>query len=366
MGMIPIFWRYALISYGKIFSLSVASIVSILIVSRFKEIAHFAVLCANLPKTALFALCQIPFILPMAIPLSSLIASFFLIQKMSRSYETTALRAAGFSLLQIIAPLLLLSGFLALCNFTLSAKITPFCAQKSLSILYQEAAPNPLLLLQRRKPIKLHNTHLQIQEEAGQIVDFLLVAHNHSSNRLEFVSAKELDIEQELLVGEKVAVVSRSVGQDAEPTLLIENQAHMTMPASFVSDFLLKRPPKITVHGLDFPRLLQQAQHGGRKGAAALTELFRRSSLSLSVFTFTLLGAAFGFEFSRAPGRRNTVYTLVLALLLLSSYFLGKGLRDHAILSAGSFLLPHCLVWIIATYRLYRMAHGERERRFFP
>ncbi len=78
--MFPILWRYLLRSYFKIFFLCLFSFVALLIVSRFKEIAKCAALSGSGSKAALFILYQIPFIIPLALPISSLCSSFLLVQ----------------------------------------------------------------------------------------------------------------------------------------------------------------------------------------------------------------------------------------------------------------------------------------------
>jgi len=358
--MIPVFWRYAISSYLKIFSLSVGSIVSILIVSRFKDIAHFAALSADWPKTALFTSYQIPFILPMAIPISALFASFLLVQKMSRSHELAALRSAGFSLRQILMPILLTGGFLTLANFFLCAEITPICQLESIKILHQEASPNPLVLLQRRKLMKLKTTYVQLKEKEGQIVDLVLIAHTGSHPRLELIASDLLRLEEDQLIGEGTAIVSHpsSEGFDFDP-LLIENLSTLSMQAPLLSEFLTKRSHKTTIRALDFRMLLQAGKKPGKKGRVALVELLRRCSLSLAVLTFTFLGCAFGMETGKKQSKSGSLYALSLALLLLSSYFLGKGLRFHATVSALAFLLPHALSWVCSVWRLKCVSRGS-------
>ncbi len=57
-----------------------------------------------------FALYESP-IFPIALPLSCLIASLLLIQRLSSSHELTALRASGFSLFDILTPILITAAF---------------------------------------------------------------------------------------------------------------------------------------------------------------------------------------------------------------------------------------------------------------
>ncbi len=381
--MIPVLWRYAIRNYLKIFTLSVGSIVLVLIVSRFKEIAHFAVLSADWPKTVLFTLYQIPFILPMALPLSALLASFLLLQKMSRFHEIAALRAAGFGLRHILAPLMFLGGLLSLLNFSLSAQIAPHCIRESLKILYQDAPPNPLVLLQRRKLLKHKNIYIQLQEKEDRVTDLLLIARNGSNHRLELISAGCLQMEDHQLIGKKMALVSHLHGTRSSlvnsealknlpnltacritsdslefDPLFIENQTTMSMAATALSAFLTKSPPKTTIRSLDFRMLPRAYNHDKKKAKAAFSELLRRCSLSLAVFSFTFLGCAFGFESEKSHSKKGLYIMLFLALLLLSSYFLGKGLRSNSILAAVSIFFPHFVIWFASLTRLRRIAKG--------
>ena len=159
----PILWRYALHSYFRVFSLSICTFIAVLIISRFKDIARFTALTGDFSKTVLFILYHIPTILPIAIPLSALIASMILFQSFSRSLELIALRASGLSLPRIIAPLLALSIVLSFVNFLICAEIAPHCRREGKTLLYHETSENPLLLLQRQKLVKMKNTLIDME-----------------------------------------------------------------------------------------------------------------------------------------------------------------------------------------------------------
>src|SRR5579872_4338640 len=113
----PILWRYALQSYLRVFSLSISTFIAVLIVARFKEIARFTALSGDWLKTGLYIVYQIPAILPIAIPISALIASLLLFQRLSRTFELTALRASGLSFRSILSPILFCSLLLTFFNF---------------------------------------------------------------------------------------------------------------------------------------------------------------------------------------------------------------------------------------------------------
>jgi lipopolysaccharide export system permease protein len=359
--MIPILWRYTIRAYLKIFLLSVGTFVSVLMVSRFKEVARFAALSSNGGKTALFAVYQIPFILPMAIPLSALIASLLLFQQLSRTNELTALRSLGFPFKNILTPLLLLSSFLALLNFSIAAELAPYCRRESKMLLYRETSGNPLLLLQRQNLIKMKNAYIRIKtkENGTRAHDFTLITYNENNQRLNLMSAKKLKIQGDELLGEDVAIVSyiHSNPGNYDP-LIIENQGFLSTDAPLLSAALKKNRPRIDSSSLGLRMLRHRLQEKSKLMKSASIEIFRRLSLSLSVFSFTFLGCAFGIELGRSPKKRTLLYALILAFLILSSYFLGKSFKKELFLAAIVFPLPHLVAIVASILRLFRLSRG--------
>ena len=105
--------------------------ISTLLVLRFQEIARFATSGASIKSVALFTLLQIPYILPIAIPVSCLIAALLLFQSLSLGQELTALRTSGFGLKAIATPILFAGFFLTLVNFTVTSEMAPRCRGQS-------------------------------------------------------------------------------------------------------------------------------------------------------------------------------------------------------------------------------------------
>lgn len=359
-GMIPILWRCTISAYLKLFSLSVSAFISILLVARFKEAARFAALSSDWGKAALFTVYQIPFILPIAIPLSALIASLLLFQRMSKNHELTAFRAAGISCQKIIAPLGFAAFGVSLLTFSICAEVSPYCRRESKALFYRESSANPLLLLQRQQLIKIKDAYLQlkVEEEGKRANDFLLIAHNESHDRLSLLTAQKLKIEGEELIGEQVAIVSHLANLNGFDTLLIENQALMSTDAPLLSNALKKSRPHLDVGCLNLRMLRLRAAEGGIKSKGAIAELFRRTSLSFAVFSLTFVGAIFGIEQGRSPSKRGLLYALLLALTVLMSYFLGKELKTDPILAAFAYFAPHLLIALSCLHRLGRINKG--------
>ncbi len=362
--MIPILWRYLLQSYFKVFFLVLCTFVSVLIVSRFKEIARFAALCGDWLEVGLFTLYQIPFILPLAIPIAALIAALLLFQRLSRTYELAALRTSGMSFRFLLCPLLLAAVLLSLVHFSICAGIAPYCGRESKAILYRETSANPLLLLQRQSLVKIKHAYLNmaVKKEGKIASDVLLITHNESNRRLSLFSASELRISGETLLGSKIAILShlRSETEECFDPLLIENQMHMSTSAPVLSAALKKNRPRVDPNGLSLKMLYLRSLEPGKHARAARVEILRRCSLSLSVFTFTLLGCAFGVQESRTPSKKGLFIAFLLAVMVLMSYLGLKELKTHPPLVLSAAFFPHFLIVFLSLYRLMSLARGIR------
>ncbi|HEY4831929.1 MAG TPA: LptF/LptG family permease, partial [Waddliaceae bacterium] len=119
----PIFWWYLLKNYLNVLLLSLFSFVAILLISRLEEIAQFAAMGAKFSYLIIFTLYQIPYILPIAIPISCLISAMILFQRLSSTHEFTALRSCGIALSRIITPILLASLFLSVGCFYITSEM---------------------------------------------------------------------------------------------------------------------------------------------------------------------------------------------------------------------------------------------------
>ncbi len=103
----PTLWRYLILQYLKVLTLSVIAFVIVLLTLRLDEIAHFATLGAEGYFILLFTLFQIPYILPIALSYFSFNLLSYLNRSLSSRQELTAIRASGFSFKEIFSPILL-------------------------------------------------------------------------------------------------------------------------------------------------------------------------------------------------------------------------------------------------------------------
>ncbi len=361
--IVPILWRYLWRSYFQTFFLCVGSFVGILIVLRLQEIARFATSGAGSSTTLYFTLLQIPYILPIAVPISCLIATLLLFQRLSSTHELTALRACGWGLRAITQPLLYAGTLLSLCNFALASELAPLCKSLSKQLVFDIVSSNPLFLLQRDSLVKLKNAYYNIGtlKDNTHAEDVFFAINNTSTSRLSLVCAKQLHIDQDLLVGTHVTLISNvdpkrtSSGFDH---LIIENQTEMQTRSAELSQFLqtvdwTTNSEYLSLSGI---RAHAIAKRGITKGGQI--ELAKRLSLGLSPFTFTVLGLGFGIQIGRISSRGKLLAAVLLAALFLSCFIAAKSFHTSALVASLVFLLPHPLLLFLSYRALKRTQRG--------
>jgi len=295
----------------------------------------------------------------MAIPISALIASLLLFRGLSRTHELTAFRASGLNFSQLLSPLLFISVCLSILNFSICAEVAPFCRRESRALLYRETSQNPLLLLQRQQLINFKDAYInmKVKKDSTTAKDLILIVHNESSPRLSLFAARRLQIEGQELKGGDAALISHLPESEngGFDTLVIENQSLMSTSAPALSNAMKKNRPRLEKGALGLKMLRLKSLEGKKAAQASQVEIMRRVSLAVSVFTFTFLGCSFGIEQGRNPSRKNLIGALVLTLIALMSYLLGKELKNFALYA---FFLPHVLILFAGILRLRKMAKG--------
>jgi len=364
----PILWRYLLRNYLQVLALCVGSFIAILLVMRFHEIARFASSGTSFIATILFTLFQIPYILPIAIPVSGLIAAMLLFQRMSHTHELTALRACGLGLTKISYPLILTAVLLTIINATIAFEVAPRCRGLSKKLIYEATAENPLFLFQKDSLVKLKRAYIDIgQFSSGEAAeDLVLVLQNQSNQRLALMTAKHLYLDGEMLNGDQVTLIS-SIDPKFEngfDHLVIENQTSMFTKSADLTQYRQKKDWRASYDYLTLRKiLLKESMEKEPHRLLALSdpaimEISRRLSVTLAAFTFTLIGIAFGMEISRSHTKRGLIWAISLGSFYLICFVIAKSFKDNSILSLALFLLPHPLIALLTLRSFKRIKEG--------
>ena len=348
----PTIWRFLLKEYLKVLTLCSLAFIALLILMRLEEIAQFAALGANNRHIWRFILYQLPYIIPIALPISALISSLLLMRRLSLSNELTALRSAGFGLRHILCPILLMSTFLALANFVVASELSTHAHLMKRLLRKELKSLNPLILLQSERLAHLRGVYAQTfgPGKAGESAsDVLICLYNHHHDCLSLITAKELRSNNESLVGRDVTIVTPlAVNGDEFDHLLIENSASLTLPKPDLTQLLGNSGVKVENDHLQLAHLIAKSGqiraslgHVDEKGRRHLhhalaniySEISRRLSVALAVFTFTLLGLTYGIQVSRLSSYLTIAYVIALAAFYIACFFIAKQLDHRFVIS---------------------------------
>lgn len=351
---------------------------------RLDEIAHFIALGAPFSYVLLFTFYQIPYILPIAIPISCLIASFILIQRLSSTHELTALRACGFALKDILTPILLIAAFLTLVNFWLASELATRSHLTTSQLKSELRSINPLLLLHNKHLMRLKGIYFEAlgASRVGEFTsDVVLAVPNSSRQRLNLLVAKNLKASPSIFIGQNVTLLSASPGSKKEDfdSLLIENIEESTTEIADFSKLLQNKTWTVNSDYLKISLLLVriQEQRQALRSARAnlefdrhqvkqlksqlnrsLSDIIRRFSIAFAVFSFTFMGASFGVTIGRRKKNKSLYLAIGLTMIYLIAFFAAKGADYNWTSAAALYMTPHFLIILAALNILKRATKG--------
>lgn len=360
----PTLWRFLLKSYFKVFLLCMASFITALFVMRFKDIAEFAALGSSAGSVFLFSLYQLPYVLPLAIPVSCVIASMLLFRNLSHHHELTALRAAGIGIRSLLVPLMLSALLLSAFNFAIVAELGPRCRLWAKELTFEITSNNPFYIFKKITEGKLTNAYIEIRALRGgkKAKEVLLILNNRAHQRLGIMTADELSIEGETLFGKKITLISSvdSTFPEGFDHLVIENQDSMSTPATTLSQLLHGATWHLRPEYLPFRDLLIRLaiSHKSFWSNTHSLEVARRLSLALTPLIFTFLGAAFGMKIGRGQTRRSLLWTAALTTLYLSAFIGAKSMKHFPKAAWALYFLPFLILCFFSLRSLKRVSRG--------
>lgn len=364
----PRYWKYLITSFLKTFFLSMSGFVGIILITRMKEIARFIALSSDTSSIILYILYQMPYIIPIALPISCLISSFLLFQKMSNTHELTALRTSGLSITKIMSPLIFISCLFVMINFFIASEWATKSLAKSKETFFDQTSKNPILLLQRQNLSKLKDCDITMTSDKNNknADDVLFISFNKNNERLNLFSSSNLTINNNELLGKDISFISYVKTDDINSydTLIIENQSSMNTKAENLSKIIKSKKTIMNPYHLPFTQLIQKwkKQKGmisNQRYESIFAEIIRRTTLGLSAFTFTFLGITLGIDISRNKSKKKLIMVSILTLILLSSFVFGKSLKYYAISATLTYLLPQILTIIFSIRTMKKNERGQ-------
>ena len=359
----PKIWKYTLGRFGRILSLSALGFVALMLVMRLSDIAKFATQSSEFKPISLFILYQIPYILPIALPVSCFLAAILTMRSLCDGNELSAFRAAGLSLYTIATPVLCLSLFLVLLNFYFASELTPYCRGKSRDLIYQATAENPLYLLQKSKHLRFPDVEVDLKmvEPKMRAKNFVFAMFNPKSERLNFILARGLKLKNNILQGKCVTAISSMQKNEGFDHLVIENVKKTQMPSHEIAALLRKPKMTTTYDGLPFKLMRIKAKQEGHRSKTKrrfLFEVTRRASYGLAPLSFTGVGLSFGIYVGRRKNKKPLILGSLLAALMLISSLIGKSFEAFPLYAFLCYFLPHPFAWFWALRHKQRREKG--------
>jgi len=384
--MFPIIWQFLLNQYLKVVGLCAAAILVVLLITRLQDIAHFASLDASLSIVFLFVLYQIPYILPVAIPVSCLVSSILLVQRLSATHELTALRACGMGLKDLLSPILIAGAFLSIVNFYFVSEMATTSHLYTNLWKSELRSLNPLLLLKNKHLLSLKGAYFDTlgASQAGESAsDVIMLFPNKSTQRISLILASKVEANRDKLMIQGQTLITALQGDEEEfDPILIENIERTQATTSDFAQLFQKKSWSVNNDYLKMPLLLSRIQEErqtlkvAKKNNVAsgeirrmqerihccYSEIVRRISSGMAVFTFTLMGASFGITISRHRSDRKVVWIIAIAAGYLATFFMAKGVAKNIVGSTALYIVPHFIIIAVSIWMLKRIAKGVDKR----
>lgn len=353
--MFPLLWCYLIKNYLQVLALSVFAFIAILLTSRLEEIARFASFGADLKLILLFAFFQIPYILPIAIPVGCLISSILLMQRLSRDGELTALRSAGFSIREILTPLILTSSLIALFNFYTVSELATTSHLKANLLKSQLFSINPLLLLNNKHLMRTKGFYYESfgDSKMGQSAnDALIVVPNQGKNSLSLILATELEATDQEFKTKQLSLITPLGMQN----LLLETVGASTFSLNDFAHFIQRKVYQISNDTLNMGLLLTRLK--SLNESELYSEIGRRISAGFAPLSLTLLGLAFGMSISRLKSPFQLLFPIGLAAAYLICFFAAKATEKKVIFSYILYLAPHLTIILASLHKIRKINRG--------
>ena len=377
---IPTLWKYFLGQYFEVLLLSLFAFVVILLSTKLQDFAHFVSMGAPLHLVGLFVLYQIPYVMQIALPISSLIGSLYLFQRLSQNNALAAARASGMSVFGLVTPLLLCSFLFSLIVFRCVLDVGASSHRAGKQLEFELRKLHPLAIINNTKLLEQSGISIDMQgslEHDRQASQFILAARYGEQGQLALIIAKKMKVKDDIIFGEHMALITEkpSDREDSFDHLLIENIKKNEMKLEDLALVANTKKLRIGNDDLHFSYLLakrkdlqtkiaqdvekgEKSKFNKKQLAKCESEIARRISLAASIFTFALLGMSYGCLVGRVQSKRRLIPVIALTALFLICYLGGKAMESDPSIYKVLYTAPHLAIICVCIRRLVRIDRG--------
>lgn len=329
-----------------------------ILILKLQDIAHFITLRSSIREIFLFTLYQIPYILPFAIPLSSLLAAFLVFYRLSSSQEVTALQTSGISTGAIHIPFIWIGIFTFLCNLFINFELTPLSRARAKCMITNIVQSSPFLILQKKQYIgeKNHLLRSNYGDSTNDLRQFSFFGKTRK-DQLYAIFADTITMNGENLEAYNLTTITSTLGNlDNEfPAIYMENQKKAWMPISGFSSLFIKDPGPTAQEDLSTKMILTKifatSTTNKKFTGRGFLEIIKRISFSFSSFTLLLIGISYGIQTDSTKKCFNVIMCCLLTSSLFCCFLIAKSFERYPLYAYYFYFVPHIFIVISYFYK---------------
>lgn len=271
-----------------------------------------------------FMLLVLPFSLVYTIPWGFLAGVLLVFGRLSADQELTAIRTAGWSLLRIAMPVLLLGTVLSIFCFILNGNLGPQAKQAQRDLLYEVLRDDPLSLLNPGSvQSQLKGQKIFIESKEGSELRgfhaYQLAGGERDAKPIGYVYAQEVDLidntqEQQLQLRLKGAYAEAFDGDEVRHIFTEEAEP-------WIADYSARRSRKRKANAMETQELVAALRSGSleeKESRKYELEIAQRGSFSLAPLALAWVAVPLGI----GSRRRETSAGMFWSVLVAFGYFL--------------------------------------------
>ncbi len=307
----------------------------------------------------------IPISFSLALPFATLISVLLVFGRLSADNEITAIRASGISILQIIAPLLLVVFILTAAGLFLQLKIMPEYAWKLEQLGSKIGVTQPLVLFEEGREIRVKNLRIRIDERIGE-------------NEMRDIDVYNIDSKQHRIKSHLKAKSGKLTVDKKQKSIFI------TLNNAFLTNYgnNINTPPKTSVsriftipikYGEDFNNIsvgkrIKYLTYSELYGRIVLDknlnipttrlelELNKRIALAFAPIAFLLLGLPLAIRTSRKETSIGIFISIILAGVYFAIVLVCDSLHTHPEWHPQVILwIPNIVYQLLGICLIYKM-----------
>lgn len=303
---------------------------------------------------AKLVLSLVPFVLTFTLPWGLLMAVLFLFGRMSQDHELIALKSAGIGIAPLLAPVIWFGLAYSLFSFSINAYVGPKSRHAFKEIFSDVLLQNPLSFFESGKSIdQFDGFRLYASQRVGaRLHDVYIWEVDRALRPLRAIRADEAEINADMPHQRIVLTLrnsrqeERSVANPEDVQNIVAGSRALQVPYEISLGTLFDRLTVRKSIGLSTLGEIGQQVLGNRALALdsnptpILTELQKRLAISLSCFTFAIVGVPLAIQVHR----RETSIGVALSLVIVLAYYAIVLLADA--LKAKTHLFPELIIWM--------------------